>query len=283
MATFFNRATLSYNGGVVNSNVTRGEILTPISVTKTATVDEYNGDSQITFAVNIINAGSIAVDGITVNDDLGQYQLDTVTYQPLDYVDGSLKYFVNGVLQPAPAVLTDNGLQISGIAIPADGNVALLYTTLVNGFAPLEAGSQIENNLTLDGSCGEGIAATEIISVAEEINLDITKSLCPTTVTCDGNVNYTLEILNYGNRATVATDNLIVTDVFNPPFENITVTYNGAAWTQPDDYVYDPVSGVFQTVLGAITVPAASFERDAESGEIITTPGKATIVINGNL
>ena len=282
MATFFNRATLSYNGGVVNSNVTRGEILTPISVTKTATVDEYNGDSQITFAVNIINAGSIAVDGITVNDDLGQYQLDTVTYQPLDYVDGSLKYFVNGVLQPAPAVLTDNGLQISGIAIPADGNVALLYTTLVNGFAPLEAGSQIENNLTLDGSCGEGIAATEIISVAEEINLDITKSLCPTTVTCDGNVNYTLEILNYGNRETVATDNLIVTDVFNPPFENITVTYNGVTWVEGVNYTYNSATGEFATLPGQITVPAATFVQNAD-GTWTVTPGTSTITVTGTV
>ena len=41
MATFFNQATLSYSGGVVNSNITSGEIVEVLSVTKTAVGGEY--------------------------------------------------------------------------------------------------------------------------------------------------------------------------------------------------------------------------------------------------
>jgi hypothetical protein len=36
MATFYNRATLSYNGRLTNSNQTEGELLETLGVTKTA-------------------------------------------------------------------------------------------------------------------------------------------------------------------------------------------------------------------------------------------------------
>ena len=283
MATFYNRATLSYNGGVVNSNTTSGELLAPLSVTKTAIVDEYSDQSEISYAVNILNAGTVAVNGLTVLDDLGAYEYNTTTYIPLDYIDGSVKYFVNGILQPTPAVTTVNGLQILAIDVPADGVATLLYTTRVNSFAPLDVGSSIENNVTLTGDCAEGITDSQVITAEEGIDLDITKSLAPTTVTCAGNLSYTIEIFNNGNRATLATDNVVVTDVFNPPIQNITVTYNGTPWTQPDDYSYDPVTGVFTSVIGAITVPPATYARDPESGEWVTTQGSVSLVISGNL
>ena len=57
MATFYNRATLSYSGGTVNSNVTTGELIEALSVSKTAVVDEYSQGSQITYIINIINYG----------------------------------------------------------------------------------------------------------------------------------------------------------------------------------------------------------------------------------
>ncbi len=283
MATFFNRATLSYSGGVVNSNITSGEIIAPLSISKTAVFDEYSGGSEVTYAVNILNAGNDAINDLTVVDDLGAYDFEGDSYRPLDYVVGSVRYFVNGILQSAPTVSLSDGLQISGIDVPADGVATLLYTARINGFAPLESGSQIENTVSLVGECAEGVSDSEIITVADGADLDITKSLSPTTVTCSGSLTYTIEIINNGNRATVATDNVIVTDVFDPALENLTVTYNGVAWTQPDDYTYDPETGVFRTSLGAITVPAATYVRDEETGEWITVPGRVTIVINGNL
>ena len=36
MATFFNQATLSFGGNVVNSNTTEAELLSGLSITKTA-------------------------------------------------------------------------------------------------------------------------------------------------------------------------------------------------------------------------------------------------------
>ena len=47
MANFYNQATLAYNGKTVNSNITIGEIVEKITVTKTAVLDRYYADSEI--------------------------------------------------------------------------------------------------------------------------------------------------------------------------------------------------------------------------------------------
>ena len=54
MATFTNQATLRYNGNVVNSNITTGELLEVLSATKTAVIDNYNQESDITYVINTI-------------------------------------------------------------------------------------------------------------------------------------------------------------------------------------------------------------------------------------
>ena len=111
MAIFFNQATLTYNGGTVNSNVTTGEILETLNVTKTAVVEEYTTSSEITYAINMTNTGTAPVTGVTLTDDLGAYPFGTETLIPLDYVEGSVKYFIDGVLQPSPTTSNAHLLQ----------------------------------------------------------------------------------------------------------------------------------------------------------------------------
>ena len=126
MATFFNQATLSYSGGTVNSNITSGEILEVLSATKTAVVDEYTIGSEVTYAVNIVNSGNIAFTGLTLTDNLGAYTVNGITLQPTDYVADSVKYFVDGILQPTAAVTAGPPVVISGINVPANGNTTVL-------------------------------------------------------------------------------------------------------------------------------------------------------------
>ena len=102
MATFTNQATLRYNGNVVNSNITTGELLEVLSATKTAVIDTYSQGSEITYVINIVNTGTITFTGISINDDLGAYPLGANTYVPLDYVTGSVQYYLNGILQATP-------------------------------------------------------------------------------------------------------------------------------------------------------------------------------------
>lgn len=52
----------------------------------------------MTYAVSLVNTGTAPLTGVTVTDDLGRYAVGANTVYPLAYVDGSVKYYVNGVL-----------------------------------------------------------------------------------------------------------------------------------------------------------------------------------------
>ena len=125
MATFTNYATLSYNGGTTDSNIVTGELLATLSMTKTAVRDTYTQRSSVTYAVSLLNSGTTAVTGVTVTDNLGGYTFGEGTVYPLAYREGSLRYYVNGVLQTAPTVTAGPPLVISNISVPAGGNAPM--------------------------------------------------------------------------------------------------------------------------------------------------------------
>lgn len=283
MATFFNQATLSYSGGVVNSNITTGEIIEVLSVTKTAVVDEYNPGSDITYAVNIVNSGTNAYTNLTVTDNLGEYTFNGQTIVPLDYVQGSVKYFTDGILQPAPTVTAGQQLVISGITVPAGGEATILYTVTANDFAPPVTGGTIENTVTVNGVGITEITDTETVTVGEGPNLNITKSISPSTVIENGRITYSFLIENTGNAAADATDNVVITDLFDPALSDITVLYNGTPWTEGTNYNYDETTGLFTTTTGQIVVPAATFNRDQTTGVWTSTPGTVTLTVSGNI
>ena len=283
MATFFNQATLSYSGGTVNSNITTGEILEVLSATKTAVYDRYSPGSDVTYAVNIVNSGTIAFTGLTINDDLGAYTFGTSTLQPLDYIVGSVRYFIDGVLQPAPAVTLGPPLVISGINVPAGGTTTILYAARANNFAPLDVEGTIVNTVTISGGGITPLTATETVSAEAEPRLTITKSVSPTTVTENSQLTYTFVIQNTGNVPADATDAVVVTDTFDPILSNLTVTYNGAVWTSPANYTYNEATGQFATVPGNITVPAATYTQDPTTGVWIVDPGVAVITVTGTI
>ena len=179
MATFFNQATLTYSGGVVNSNITTGEIVEVLSVTKTAVGDTYTQGDEITYAVNIINSGTAPITGLAITDNLGAYTVGTQTLTPLTYIDGSVTVFEDGVLQPAPAVTAGAPFVITGIDVPANGVTTVLYTVRANEFASPVTGGEITNTAVISGGITP-ITATETITAAQEPALGIVKSSLPT-------------------------------------------------------------------------------------------------------
>jgi len=283
MATFFNQATLSYSGGVVNSNITTGEIIEVLSASKTAVVNEYSQGSDVTYVINIVNSGAIAYTGLTITDNLGEYTFDTTTLRPLNYVGGSVNYFVNGVLQPTPTVTATDNLVISGINVPAGGNAIIVYEARVTEYAPLASASSIVNTATVTGGgLTTPVVATETVNARVGASLAISKTLEPAVVTENGQITYTFVIENYGNAEALATDNVVLSDTFDPILNPITVTYNGTVWTEGVNYNYDATTGVFSTVVGQITVPAATYTQNP-GGTWTIVPGVATVVVSGTV
>ena len=74
-----------------------------------------------------------------------------------------------------------------------------------------------------------------------------------------------------------------ISDVFTPALTNISVTYNSAPWTETGNYTYDTTTGSFETVIGKITVPAASYTQDPATGAWSVTPGVTTLTVTGTI
>ena len=284
MAIFTNQATLSYNNTSTTSNIVTGEVLEVLSATKNSLDTQYRYGDTITYVISINNTGITAFNNLTITDDLGVYTVGGLTVTPLTYEAGTVAYYVNGVLQATPAVAAGPPLVISGINVPAGGNAIIIYEARVNQYAPPSVGSTIVNNAEISGAgLSAPIVVTDTVTVAEEAILSITKSLTPETVAENGQLTYTFTIQNIGNIPAVATDNVAITDVFNPILDNISVTLNGTVLTEPAQYTYDEVTGVFQTVAGVITVPAATFTQDAITGQWNIVPGVAIVSVTGTV
>jgi uncharacterized repeat protein (TIGR01451 family) len=95
-------------------------------------------------------------------------------------------------------------------------------------------------------------------------------------------LTYTFVIENRGNTEAVATDNLVVTDTFNPILSSLAVTFEGETWTEGENYTYNENTGEFATLAGQITVPAATYSTDA-SGAVTVVPGTVTLTVSGTV
>lgn len=284
MAIFSNQATLTYNGSTTNSNIAYGEIVDVLTATKTAIEGTYTPGDPVTYVVTLRNTGAAALVGLTITDDLGGYLFGTTTVYPLSYEAGSLAMFVNGVPQSAPAVTVGPPMVISGITVPAGGDVVLVYQARANSFADPALGGSITNTVTITGDgLSAPVIANQTVTVATAALLTISKSITPAQVVDNDRVTYTFVIQNNGNQAVVGTDNAIISDVFDPRLTALSVTYDGIAWTQGVQYTYDEVTGLFSTNPGFVYVPAAGYTQDPATGAYTVNPGIATLVITGTI
>ena len=283
MALFTNQATLVYNGGSAVSNVAVGELLEVLSADKIAVGSTYAPGELVTYVVTIRNAGTGAFTGLTVTDDLGGFTNGTGTVYPLTYEEGSILFFVNGVPQAAPAVTAGPPLTVSGVNVPANGNAILVYQARANEFASPLADGTITNTVTVTGGGLTGpVTASETVTVESGPDLTITKTISPAQVADNGRVTYTFLIQNRGNEAVTATDNAVITDTFDPILTDLVVTYNGTPWTEGVNYTYDRGTGLFTTIPGQITVPAADFTRNPDDS-YTATPGTAVLTVTGTI
>ena len=226
MASFTNFATLIYNGGTSNSNTVTGELLETLTLTKTAASSRYTARDNVTYVLSLVNGGTAPLTELALTDNLGGYAFGTDTVYPLTYNEGTLRVYVNGVLQTTPTVTAGPPLTVTG--------------------------------------------------------LTVSKAICPATVTESGQLTYTFVLQNFGNTAATAGDNVILTDTFDPALTGLTVTYNGDAWKEGDNYTYDAATGTFATIAGQITVPAATYTQETD-GTYTVTPGTTTVTVTGTV
>lgn len=283
MARFTNQAQLRYGNSVANSNIAVGEILEVLSATKTAVGNSYKQDDSITYVVSIVNSGTTPITGLTLTDNLGAYAFGATTLLPLTYIEGTIVYYVNGVLQAVPTVTPGSPLTVTGISVPAGGNATIIYETRTNEFAPLAPGSEITNTATISGTGLTAVAVQETIAVESEPLLTIAKSVSPVPVTENSTLTYTFLIRNNGSAGADADTGIVITDTFNPILRNLTASYNGTTLTAGTDYTYDETTGEFATVAGKITVPAGTFTQDTTSGIWNVNPGTGTLVVTGTI
>lgn len=284
MAAFYNQATLSFNGNTTTSNITQGELLNALNITKTPIADAYSRGDYITYIISITNTSSAAYTDLTLTDDLGGYSVGGGTVYPLEYVNGTVRRYVNGDLTAPPAVALQPALTITGITVPAGGNVIIAYQVRVTSFAQPTSSGAITNTASLTGAgIAEALTAQATITAAQQAALTISKSVSPSVVSANGTLTYTFVISNTGNTAATTDDTIIVSDTFDPRLSDITVTYNGTAWTEGVNYTYNETTGLFQTTLGQIAVPAATYTQNETTGEWTITAGTATIVITGTV
>ena len=282
MARFTNQAQLSYNGAVVNSNVAVGEVLDNLSAAKTAVDNLYTRNDGITYAISLVNAGTTPLSGVSVTDNLGAYAFGTNTLYPLTYTEGSVRLYLNGVLQTSPPTVTPGPpLVFSGITIPANSNMLLLYEAATNRFTPYGTGDSIINTATVTGTgVLTPVTVSETVTPRAGAELTISKFLTPTQINENGTLTYTFLIQNFGNTA--ADTGVTVSDTFDPVLSELSVTLNGTALTAGTGYTYDATSGLFSTVADTVTVPAATYTQ-ATDGSWIITPGIAELTVTGTV
>ena len=284
MAIFTNQATLTYNGSSTNSNIAYGEILDVLVATKTAVEGSYAPGQIVTYVVTLRNTGNASLTGLVVTDNLGGYDFNGATVYPLTYEDGSVALFTDGVPQAAPTVVAGPPLVFSNITVPAGGDTVIVYQAQANAFANPAVGGSINNTVTVTGDgLSTPITATETVVANAEPVLSISKSITPAQVVDNDRVTYTFVIQNSGNQAVVATDDAAITDTFDPILTALTVTFNGASWTQGVQYNYNETTGLFTTVPGQILVPAATYAQDPVTGAYAVTPGIATLIVTGTI
>ena len=285
MAIFTNQAQLSYDTETLNSNIAVGEIQSALTIEKTVLSGyDYGIGDTVVYQITLSNGGNTAVYGLKLTDTLGSYSFNAQTLYPLTYQAGSVQLFLNGVLQEAPTVCGMQPLTVTGLSVPANGTVQLIYRATVNQYAPLAPGAQIQNVASLTGcALTETLTANAAITAQGGPSLIIAKSMVPVPVMENGTLTYTFVILNTGNTAATEADLVTVSDLFSPILHDITVSLDGTYWSTPTRYTYSETTGQFNTVPGKITVPAATYAQNATTGVWSMTPGSVTLLVSGTL
>ncbi len=278
-----NRAQISYSDNGMQatalSNQTNTSLIDQYTMeaTKTAVTPAIVPGSAASYIVRIDNTGSGALYNPSVVDDLGDAESGS---QPLIYVGGSAKFYLNG--DP-----------ISGTANPAETNVTFSATTvlqpgdnLIIVYAATLDPSQSEavtNTITATAN-GGAAGGTAVTATAEATinpqpyaNVAILKAADQDSVVSGDTLTYTFTLINSG---TGPANSVVLTDMLPSEFTVTSISYDigsGSVTASPDDYEVEAPTNTLTFPKGGssvtLNVPAAS-----ENG-----PGTITIEVTGTI
>lgn len=197
------------------------------------------------------------------------------------------------------ATLSYNGSQINSNVVTGELRDALTITktAVSGGYRPGDTvtyvvtlsntGTAALTGLTLTDDLGGSTAAAGTVYPLAYVPGSVLyynggKALSPAVVTGNGPLTYTFTIRNTGNTALTGQEGAVITDTFDPILNITGVTFNGTAWTSPEDYTYDAATGAFATVAGKLTVPEATFTQNAD-GSWTVTPGQSVLTVTGTV
>ena len=283
MATIINQANLTYTYGTTTASVLSNPAVTErteaIALEKRALETAYRAGSELTYLIAVRNGGASTITDLAVTDNLGAFVPAGATgaIVPLTYT-GPAALYIDGVYS---AVLTpavgEGGVTFTIPSLPAGSNALIVFQAQVNGYAPLDEGSEITNTASIQSGTGDPLTASASVPVDAYADVSIEKEMSPNPVEAGGQLTVTFTIENRGN---VEATDLVLTDDFPVTLSGVAVTVNGASVT---DFTFENNSLTLPgSAMTTLTVPAATFETCAD-GSVTVTPGTLTVTVTGTV
>lgn len=157
MAALIHQAPDSYMETEGTCNRGKNMFGEALSATRLSVGKACRQGDRVTYMVSIVNSGTIQYTGLKVEDFLGCYTVKGRTAYLKSYVADSTEYYVNGVLQAVPDVTEGPPLMVTGITVPARGNVTILYQADINEFSMVPSGAAVNDTVIVRGA---GISIT---------------------------------------------------------------------------------------------------------------------------
>ncbi len=283
----FNTASLTFEfgsqTGLAFSNTATANLLENLSISAKTLGSNYFLKSTVTYIISVKNNSNAETKNIKISDNLASYFSDkNKFFTPLSYNCPSYLY-INGTFISEPETeITDHDIMFKISSIPANSNLTLIYSSVVNQYAPLSQSSTLTNVISLTSDSSETpLTCQTILKPSEKADVRIIKNMYPNNIALGEEITYDFFLYNYGNADA---SNITLTDTFSPAPTINSITVNSQE-INFSDYSYS--NGIltipaYNPTLN-LKIPAAKFIQNSETGIITADPGITKVTVKGRI